>query len=172
MPNLIKEAGRFLNIEQIPNGDLVLMLTDSGKQLVAIRAAERAQVVAELEQMRQSSQTCDVNTSPMTTGSTRCGHTLPCPHHTKLGDKLGDVDLLMELMEDYLEKPWAVVDGDDVGIPTAAPMITDDATVTEIGRLVVTGYVWWHAAFEAESYFDVLARDGRVTFQFKRGRKK
>ena len=67
---------------------------------------------------------------------------------------------LAELMEDHLGSGWMLVDPEDVGALTNAPMLTDDWGYDEDGNLEI-GQIYWFPDYAVRNEIkEILSRKG------------
>src|SRR5690242_15093804 len=59
---------------------------------------------------------------------------------------------------------WGSVPPEAIGALTDAPIVTDDYELTDDGRTVVHGRVWWFPNYCVEDPAETLADTGRVVF--------
>lgn len=87
----------------------------------------------------------------------------------EMKERVGANDILFmsELLE---ETGWdgngvlMSISPEDVGGLTDAPIVTDDRTIEDDGKVVVNGSVWWFPNYMIENFADTLIKTGRVTF--------
>lgn len=72
---------------------------------------------------------------------------------------------LWDLMEGYIGNGWSVIDANQTGDMTDAPMICDDFTVEDNGDEVVYGNVWAFLNYQVEDPLETLRDKGEVVFQ-------
>ena len=92
----------------------------------------------------------------------------------------GDLTLLLEYdeAEDFEKRDWSyileesgfapnsvlcLVDPEDIGALTSAPIFTDYAEWKDDGTCLVKGNVWWFPDYCLEDPVDTLCRHGQVT---------
>jgi|ADurb_Met_03_Slu_FD_contig_31_747527_length_420_multi_1_in_0_out_0_1 hypothetical protein len=88
---------------------------------------------------------------------------------TEMKERVGNDDL--RFMDELLEETgWSgnsvlmSISPEDVGGLTEAPIVTDDRTIEDDGKVVVNGNVWWFPNYMVENFADTLIQNGRVTF--------
>lgn len=53
---------------------------------------------------------------------------------------------------------------EDVAALTDAPILTDDLELTDDGRRLVQGDVWWYPGYQVKSFAEELIASGRTVF--------
>ena len=78
----------------------------------------------------------------------------------------GESAAFAELIEPLrANSEWDVVQPEDVGALTDAPIISDGVSHPDSGRVAVWGNVWWFPNYQVTDPIEVLRRDGRVVFE-------
>lgn len=83
--------------------------------------------------------------------------------HLTSQPQYGGLGTLMEESR-YLGNGWSITDGDNLGLMTSAPMISDDLTVEDDGDMVVYGHLWYFPNYMVEDPVQTLRDRGEVIF--------
>lgn len=82
----------------------------------------------------------------------------------QMRDALGSDAALQVLLSDHLKRRWTRILPEEIGALTAAPIISDEATRDQNGKLIKVGRVYWHERYQVEDPVEALKNDGFVRF--------
>ncbi|NCQ51528.1 hypothetical protein GW796_06460 [archaeon] len=79
-----------------------------------------------------------------------------------------DVSFLAELLEETGWQPngqLIQINPEDVGALTDSPILSDDVTFDDDGKVTVRGNVWWFPNYMVENFAETLINKGAVIFK-------
>jgi hypothetical protein len=78
---------------------------------------------------------------------------------------VGTSAALCALLEDHLANGWEMVPPEDLGALTAAPILSDEITRDDQGRLTEAGRVYWYPDYAVRDEIEELRRHLTILFQ-------
>ena len=80
-------------------------------------------------------------------------------------DAYGIHAALCALLEDHLGSGWEMVPPEDIGALTAAPILSDEVSRDEHGRVTDVGRVYWYPEYQVRDEIEELREHLRIIFQ-------
>jgi hypothetical protein len=80
-------------------------------------------------------------------------------------DSFGINTALYALLEDHLCNGWELVPPEDIGALTAAPILSDDISRNEEGRVTEVGRVFWYPDYAVRDEIEEIRKNLVLLFQ-------
>jgi hypothetical protein len=80
-------------------------------------------------------------------------------------DRFGIHAALCTLLEDHLCTGWEMVPPEDIGALTAAPILSDEISRDDHGRVTAVGCVYWYPDYAVRDEIEEIQRDLVLVFQ-------
>lgn len=79
-------------------------------------------------------------------------------------DTLGTHEALYRLLEDHLANGWEMVQPEEIGALTSAPILSDEIERNEEGKITSADRVYWYPSYQVSDVIAELRAQGMVLF--------